>query len=116
MIVHELVADADEVAPATGWVIKPEGACKGELCVPLPDDVRLPDGRVDLTVLADRLGMAIVHDPELGLWSIGPESLGGHVLTTAQAPPLRLPDLDGVEFDISSLRGQKILVVAWAPY
>jgi len=27
-----------------------------------------------------------------------------------------LPDLDGNEFRLSSLRGQKVLLVAWAPY
>ena len=27
-----------------------------------------------------------------------------------------LPDLDGNEFRLSSLRGQKVVLVAWAPY
>lgn len=116
MIVDELYATTDDVAEGTGWLIKAAGACKGEVCVPLPADVRVADGRVDLTVLADTLGMALVHDDELGLWSVGPESFGGHVLTTAEAPDLRLPDLDGNLFDLASLRGRKVLLVAWAPY
>lgn len=116
MIVEQLTASAEVVADSTGWVIKPEGACKGDVCVPLPDEVRTKSGDIDLAVLADRLGMAVVHDAELGLWAIGPESLGGHVLASAEAPELRLPDVDGNEFTLSSLRGQKVLVVAWAPY
>ena len=60
--------------------------------------------------------MATIHDPEVGLWAVGPESLGGRALVTAQAPELVLPDLDGNEFRLSSLRGQKVLLVAWAPY
>lgn len=116
MIVEELFATTADVEAATGWAIKAAGACKGEVCVPLPPEVRADDGRVDLTVLADALGMALVRDDEFGLWSLGPESFSGRVLTTAEAPDLRLPDLDGHEFDLASLRGQKILLVAWAPY
>jgi hypothetical protein len=29
---------------------------------------------------------------------------------------LVLPDVDGHEFRLSSLRGQKVVLVAWAPY
>lgn len=116
MIVDDLIATAEDVHAGTGWAVKPEGACKGDVCVPLPDDVRTGDGLIDLQILANALGMAVVHDPEIGLWSIGPESLGGHVLTTAEAPELVLPDLGGNEVALSSLRGQKVLLVAWAPY
>ncbi len=45
-----------------------------------------------------------------------PASLSGHALSTAEAPELVLPDLDGNEFRLSSLRGQKVVIVAWAPY
>ena len=31
-------------------------------------------------------------------------------------PDLTLPDLDGKPFHLSSLRGQKVLLYAWAPY
>ena len=64
----------------------------------------------------DRLRMALVHDDDAGLWAIGPESLGDRALVTAEAPELRLPDLDGNEFVLSSLRGQKVVIVSWAPY
>ena len=57
-----------------------------------------------------------MSEPDLGLWALGPETLGGRALTTADASDLRLSDLDGKDFHITSLRGQKVLVVAWAPY
>ena len=60
--------------------------------------------------------MAVVHDSAAGLYGIGPESLGGRALVSAEAPELVLDDLDGREFRLSSLRGQKVLLVAWAPY
>ena len=60
--------------------------------------------------------MAIVHDADAGLWALGPESFGGRALVTAAAPELVLDDIDGNEFRLASLRGQKVLLVAWAPY
>ena len=110
MIVDRLDVGAGEFERATGWRIKPEGACKGEVCVPLPEGAfALPD-------VAERLGMAVVAEPGAGLWAVGPETLGGRALATADASDFRLPDLDGNEFDIGSLAGQKVLVASWAPY
>ena len=111
-----MILDHLDISPAdfragTGWEIKPEGACKGEICVPLDE----PDG-FDLTATAARLRMAVVHDTDAGLWAIGPESLGDRALVTADAPELELPDFNGEEFRLSSLRGQKVALVAWAPY
>ena len=60
--------------------------------------------------------MAVVSDPELGLWALGPESLNGRALVSADASDFCLPDLDGNEFQITSLRGRKVLIAAWAPY
>ena len=111
MILDSLHVTADEFAEGTGWVIKPQGACKAEVCVPLPGS-----GGFDLVGTAERLGMALVHDEEAGLWAIGPESFGGRALVSAAAPELVLDDLDGNEFRLSSLRGQKVVLVAWAPY
>lgn len=110
MIVDRLDIGAAEFQQATGWEIKPEGACKGEVCVPLPP------GDFALSAAAERLGMAVVAEPGAGLWAVGPETLGGRALASADASSLALPDLDGNEFRITSLRGRKVLVVAWAPY
>jgi hypothetical protein len=94
---------------ATGWEITPQGACRGDVCVPL-------SGAFDAAGVAERLGMAVVHDPELGLWAVGPDTVSGRALTTAQAPELVLPDLEGNEFRLSSLRGKKVILASWAPY
>src|SRR5262245_23305672 len=110
MITDHLNIDAVEFAAGTGWEIKPEGACKGDLCVPLGL------GMFDAAVAAERLGMAVVHNPDMGLWALGPESLTGRALLAAQAPELTLSELNGNTFRLSSLRGQKVVLVAWAPY
>jgi hypothetical protein len=111
VILDELEISAEQFTAGTGWKIKPEGACKGEVCVPLATSRGF-----DLLATADRLRMALVHDEGAGLWALGPESLGDRALVTARAPELVLDDLDGREFRLSSLRGQKVLLVSWAPY
>jgi hypothetical protein len=110
MIVDRLDIGPDEFTAATGWEINPQGACRGDVCVPLGD------GDFDLVGAAARLGMAVVEDAANGRWALGPESLGGHALSSADAPELVLDDLDGNEFRLSSLRGQKVVIVSWAPY
>jgi hypothetical protein len=112
VILESLDVDPERFAAATGWVIKPEGACKGKVCLPLGGG----SGTFDVAATAERLGMALVHDAEVGLWALGPESLGERALPDAVAPELVLPDLAGEEFRLSSLRGQKVLLVAWAPW
>jgi hypothetical protein len=111
MIVDRLELSAEEFAAGTGWEIKPEGACKADVCVPLGSSEGF-----DALDTAAHLGMAVVHDQQVGLWTFGPESLGNRALVSAEAPDLTLPDLEGNEFHLSSLRGQKIVLVAWAPY
>ena len=111
MLTASLDVAAADFTAATGWDIKPEGACKGEVCVPLA-----PSDGFDLTATAERLRMAVIRDEAAGLWAIGPESLGDRALVSAEAPELTLSDLDGNPFSLSSLRGQKVLLVAWAPY
>src|SRR5262245_7225288 len=111
MILDRLEISAQEFSAGTGWEIKAEGACKGEICVPLG----LRSG-FDVLATAERLRMAVVHDAAQGLWALGPESLGDRALVTAEAPELVLPDLAGNEFHLSSLRGRKVAIVSWAPY
>jgi hypothetical protein len=117
VILEGLTVDAGAFAARTGWVIKPEGACKAEICVPLPADARVSGDQLDVRVVAERLGMPLVADEPRHLWSLGPEtSVTGRALTTAVAPELELPDADGNPFHLSSLHGQKVLLVAWASW
>jgi hypothetical protein len=114
MISSSRHAEALELERQTGWSIKPEGACKDDRCVPLGLSTT-SGGRVDLAALAERLGMALVYDAAQAVWCLGPES-GGQALSSAHAPELVLPDIDGEPFRLSSLRGTKVLLVAWASW
>jgi len=111
MILDRLDIGADSFAAGTGWAIKPEGACKGEICVPLP-----LDRGFDLVDTAKRLGMALVHNGGRGVWALGPESLTGRTLVSPEAPDVVLQDMDGNDFHLASLRGEKVVIVSWAPY
>ena len=112
MIFTSPVVTAEELERVTGWRLKAEGLCREERCVRFTvRDAR----RISLADVALALGTPLVHDERHSLWALGAES-GGHVLTTATAPDLELPDVDGRPFRLSSLRGQKVLLVAWASW
>jgi hypothetical protein len=96
----------------TGWAIRPEGACREDRCVPLDTP---PASTVNLELIAECLSMPLVHDDAAGMWCLGPEA-GGKALASAVAPELELPDWRGETFRLSSLRGQKVLLVAWASW
>ena len=107
-----MILETAELSPAelkrrTGWEIKPEGACRGDLCVPLGGEYSLP-------LLASRLGMPLIEDAGTGIRCLGPES--GLPLGSAVAPDFTLPDQFGEPFSLSSLRGRKVLLLAWAPW
>src|SRR5919197_701613 len=72
MILDRLETTPDELERRTGWKIEPQGACKGDRCVPLPGG----GAALDVRVLAERLEMALVHDSKHGLWALGPEGDG----------------------------------------
>ncbi len=115
MILDDLAIDRTAFAVATGWRIEPEGACRGDVCVPLPDAPAVD--RVDVDDVAAQLGMPLVHDERHGLWALGPATVGGRALATAAAPDLELPLVqgDGV-WRLAEQRGRRTVIVAWAPW
>lgn len=112
VILESLEVSVDEFERWTGWTLKPEGACRGAICVPLS----VAGPTLDVRVLAERLGMPLVDDRRHGLWALGPTTVGDRALISADAPDFVLPDLDGRPFRLSSLRGLKVVLVAWASW
>jgi hypothetical protein len=101
-----------EFERVTGWLAKPEGLCRAERCVPF----RSTDAAtVELSAAAEALAMPLVHDAGHALWALGAEA-GGRALRRAIAPELELPGFRGGSFRLSSLRGTKVLLVAWASW
>ena len=112
MILTSLDIDRAQFERATGWALKPQGACKGEICVPL----LAKSEDIDANVISERLGMALVHDEKHDVWALGSETIGSNALTTAQASDFTLPDWHGEPFTLSRLRGQKVFLLAWASW
>ena len=97
MIFSDLGIDVATFEQGAGWKIKPEGACLGDVCVPLPES----EHGFDVVAVAERLGMALVHDPTRELWALGPASIGGRGLATRAGrgpgtPCIRRHDLSTV--------------------
>jgi hypothetical protein len=116
MIIDDLQSvTADAFAEHTGWHPKPEGLCRGEVCVPAPGSLRA-DGTLDVRVAAERLGMPLVHDDTHDVWAVGSATRTGRALSTAAAADPELLTRDGNPFRLSALHGRKVLLVAWSSY
>lgn len=116
MILDQLTVSPAAFAERTGWDAKPEGLCKGDICVPAPE-AAMAGGQLDVQVLSQKLGMPLVSDEARGVHALGPEA-NGRSLTTAVAPELELPTLsaDANPFKLAALHGRKVLLVAWASW
>ena len=112
--------DAGDLERVSGWIFRPEGFCKGEVCVPVP-----PSGTAEfvsgqcynLAALAGLLGQPVVADTENHAWCIG-ESSGERrrMLQSLDAPDFTLPDLSGKMHALSDYRGKRVFLVSWASW
>lgn len=105
---------------ATGWSMKPEGFCLGDVCVPVPAGNRsyYVDGdRVNAAAFWKRLGNPLARDTSGEVWALGTGAADrAAALQSLQAPDFALPDLAGVTRTLSEQRGRKVLLVTWAPW
>ena len=108
-----------DLTPTTGWALKPEGLCRGAVCVPVRDRGFLSesDTRFNVTALARALGQPLVRDAAHGVWSLGEAGGARHErLQSLEAPDFRLPDLEGRLHTLSEHRGRKVFLVSWASW
>lgn len=104
------------LSESTGWVVKPEGFCLGDVCVPAGDAVD-ENGRVDLRAFAELTGHPLVIDLDESVLSLGIQSkTRGSALRSLHAPDFTLPDLAGKEHSLSDYQGKKILLAAYASW
>jgi hypothetical protein len=109
-----LLVDPDDLA-ATGWTLKPEGLCRGDVCVPVRDRDALvsPDG-IDVRAFARTLGRPIAVDPDASIAVLGEAETTGP--RSLNAPDFTLPDVDGNPVSLRSFDGRKRLLIAWASW
>lgn len=103
----------DDLEAATGWSIKPEGLCKGAVCVPVREPVNVGD-RVDLRAVAHGLGRSFVLSEAGGVAALAGDPMGTGA--RANIDSLELPDLDGNLVRMSDFAGRKRLLIAWASW
>ena len=112
----------DELHSTTGWELKPQGVCIGDVCVPSPAGresgfLRADNMEFNLVALARSQGQPVVHHGGHAAWFFGePKALRSDALTSLQAPDFTLPDLDGKSHSLSDYRGKKILLFSWASW
>lgn len=111
-----VLLDADAIREGFGWDLKPQGLCRGDVCIPTRGRIA-DDGRVDLAAFADLLGRPLAVDAEAGAAYLG-GSAGerGERLASLEAPDFTLPDLAGRRHSLSDYRGRKILLLAYASW
>jgi hypothetical protein len=106
------------------FVLKPEGACLAELCIPVRQDrdselfvTRAAQGWFNVTELARRLQQAFVFDDAHAVWSFGTIPVTRSAFfQSAIAPDFALPDREGRLVRLSDFRGKKVLIVTWASW
>ena len=117
---HGLWLKAADLERVSGWAHKPEGFCKGDVCVPVPaarkDDFVRSDS-YNLAALAELLGQPMVADAENHAYYFGEAATERkRILTSLDAPDFTLPDLEGRMHSLSQYRGKKVFLVSWASW
>jgi hypothetical protein len=121
----DLWLDGPAIEAATGWSWKPQGLCRDDTCVPLPDSARagpaamtwVRGGRLNLAAAWRHSGQPVVHDAASRNWVLGTGAAQrGATLGTLQAPDFELPDLAGRMHRLSSHRGRKVFLATWASW
>lgn len=109
---------AESLADLIGWTLKPQGLCRDERCIIVPDDVSVEtDQGVDLVEVARLLDRPVAVDTEAGLVAIGAERRQRRsALQDRRAPDFSLPDLDGTWHALSDHRSKKKLLVAFSSW
>ena len=109
---------AGSLERALGWELKPQGLCRGDVCIPSAGRTGLiSDGQVDLAAFAELLHRPLALDVAERAAAVGAsaqaraEGLAGGV-----APDFTLPDLSGREWTLGGLRGKKVLLIAYASW
>lgn len=107
-----------------GFVLKPEGACLDELCIPIRQNEdndlfvrRQGQPWLNATAFADKVQQAYAVDRPTGVWSFGQVPAERKpFLESAMAPDFALEDRDGKVVRLSDFRGKKVLLMTWASW
>ena len=112
--------DNADVEKATGWTLKPEGFCKGDICVPVPAGREAEftrDDQVSVSAFWAHMKQPAVSSAEGDVWFLGAGAESRNdALLSLEAPDFTLPDLDGKMHSLTDFRGKRVLLATWASW
>jgi hypothetical protein len=111
---QDLWIRADDLPRVNDFTLKPQGACRADMCIPVPKAMKSGPW-FNLTGFAGRLRQVSLH--EAGVWSFGEMPVVcGNFYRSRMAPDFAVPDRKGRIVHLSDFRGRKVLVVTWASW
>jgi hypothetical protein len=108
----------DDFAAMTGWTLKPEGLCRGDVCAPLyqPEAV-LANGLIDLAGAAPLMGMTAVVDTARQIAALTTAaSVRSDQMVSLQAPDFTLNNMAGEPVSLHDFDRRKVLLFAWSSW
>lgn len=116
----ELWLSATEIDRTLGWTLRPEGFCKGDVCVPVSSAKRpeIEDASsVNVSALWKHMSKPALSSQNGDVWLFGEDArTRGERLQSASAPDFELPDFEGKTHHLKDYRGQKVFLVSWASW
>jgi hypothetical protein len=110
----DLWVRAADLPRINDFTLKPQGACREDVCIPIPKDLKSGEW-FNLTGFARRTGEVVVSDTNV--WSFGEiPAMGGRYLNSRLAPDFAVPNRQGKIVHLSDFAGQKKLVITWASW
>ena len=121
---NDLWVTSSDLPAASGFELKPEGACLDDICVPIrqteDSDIfitRQSTGWVNVTELARRVQQPMVADHETQTFSLGAIPVQRQsFVRDAMAPDFELTDWRGKTHKLSDFKGKKIMLLSWASW
>lgn len=120
----DLWVTSEDFTRINGFVVKPQGACYEQICIPLRQETdsdlfvkRGGESWFNATAFAKKIEQAHVVDRDAEVWSFGlvPSSRKAF-LNSAIAPDFSLADRNGDLVKLSDFRGKKVLIITWASW
>ena len=111
---NDLWVRAADLPGINQFEVKPQGACRADLCVPIPRSLRSGEW-FNLTGFARHIHQPVVADS--GVWSFGEiPVVRGDFYRSRIAPDFSVPDRSGRIVRLTDFRDKKVLVFTWASW
>jgi len=117
---YELWLSTTDTTAITGWSMKPEGFCKGDVCVPTPlgqADNFVRRDAINVSAFWELMAKPVVRSANADVWLLGESASNRNdSMLSLEAPNFTLPDLDGNLHSLTDFRGKRVLLITWASW